>query len=170
MIGYKTIPSLQNRMSFMRYDWNQWQSGNIDGNSDAMRMASIVSGYELWKQHFWLGVGSGDILEESKKMEASLFTNIKEDKSFKMPHNEFLWTACATGFYGLVIFFLGWLLPFYFFRNEINWLFIVLQLIFFVSFLVEYTLEEQIGGTFFVLFELLFFKWFITERWRQYRL
>jgi len=128
----------------MRYDFGQWKEGNIDGNSDAMRLASIVTGYQLWQQNMWLGVGSGDILEASKKLEQSLF--------------------------GVALFFVAWLFPLFVFAHQLNWLYVAIQLVFFVSFMVEYTIEEQIGGTFFVLFQLLFYKWFSTEKWNPSRL
>lgn len=170
LAAYKTIPSLQNRIAFMRYDFGQWKEGNIDGNSDAMRLASIVTGYQLWQQNMWLGVGSGDILEASKKLEQSLFPNIHEETSLKMPHNEMLWTACVLGVLGVALFFVAWLFPLFVFAHQLNWLYVAIQLVFFVSFMVEYTIEEQIGGTFFVLFQLLFYKWFSTGKWNPSRL
>lgn len=168
--AYQTIPSLQNRIAFMRYDFGQWKQGNIDGNSDAMRLASIVTGYQLWQKNVWLGVGSGDILHDSKQLEQSLFPNIHDATSLKMPHNEFLWTVCVLGVLGLVLFFVAWILPFFVFAHQLHWLYVAIQLVFFVSFMVEYTIEEQIGGTFFVLFQLLFYKWFSTEKWNPSRL
>jgi O-antigen ligase len=168
--AYKTIPSLQNRIAFMRYDFGQWKEGNIDGNSDAMRLASIVTGYHLWQKNVWLGVGSGDILNESKQLEQSLFPNIHDETSLKMPHNEILWTACVLGVLGVVLFFVAWLLPLFVFAHQLHWLYVAIQLVFFVSFMVEYTIEEQIGGTFFVLFQLLFYKWFSLEKWNPSRL
>ncbi len=168
--AYKTIPSLQNRIAFMRYDFGQWKQGKIDGNSDAMRLASIVTGYQLWQKNVWFGVGSGDILHDSKQLEQSLFPNIQDATSLKMPHNEILWTACVLGVLGVVLFFVAWLMPLFIFAQQLNWLYIAIQLVFFVSFMVEYTIEEQIGGTFFVLFQLLFYKWFSTEKWSLSRL
>jgi O-antigen ligase len=170
IVAYKTIPSLQNRIGFMRYDISQWQQGNIDGNSDAMRIASIVNGYKLWQQNPWLGVGAGDVLVESKQLEQITFPNIHQETSLKMPHNEILWTACVLGVLGVLLFFVAWLLPVFFIANQLNWLYGAIQLVFFVSFMVEYTLEEQIGGTFFVLFQLLFYKWFSTQKWNPSRL
>jgi O-antigen ligase len=170
LAAYKTIPSLQNRIAFMRYDFGQWKQGNIDGNSDAMRLASIVTGYQLWQQNVWVGVGSGDILDASKQLEQSLFPNIHDETSLKMPHNEILWTACVLGVLGVVLFFVAWLLPLFVFAHQLHWLYVAIQLVFFVSFMVEYTIEEQIGGTFFVLFQLLFYKWFSLEKWNPSRL
>ncbi len=170
LAAYKTIPSLQNRIAFMRYDFGQWKEGNIDGNSDAMRLASIVAGYQLWQKNVWLGVGSGEILKDSKQLEQSLFPNIHDESSLKMPHNEILWTACVLGVLGLALFLVAWLFPLFVFAHQLNWLYVAIQLVFFVSFMVEYTIEEQIGGTFFVLFQLLFYKWFSLEKWNLSRL
>lgn len=156
--SFKFIPSLKNRLAYMNYDYGQWKGGKIDGNSDAMRMASLHTGLEIWKQNFWIGTSTGDILAESKKVSKKLFPEIQFDESRKMPHNQFLWILSSTGVLGLLFFVLAWLLPLWSNRNKLNLIVILFHSIMAISFMVEYTLEEQVGGTFFMIFSMFFLK------------
>jgi len=156
--SFKFIPSLHNRLAYMNYDYGQWKNGKIDGNSDAMRLASLKVGVQMVKENFWIGVGTGDILQESKSISRQLFPQIELDESRKMPHNQFLWTLCSMGFVGLLFFMTAWLLPLVLLSSKLHFIATLFHCIMAVSFMVEYTLEEQVGGTFFMVFSMLFLK------------
>lgn len=162
--SYSFFPSIKNKLSYMRYDISQWHEGKIDGNSDAMRISSLIAGVEMAKENIWLGVGAGDILKEAKSKHQQLFPNVAEDESRKMPHNEFLWTICVSGSVGLSLFLFAWIYPILYFRKEVSISFIIIQIVFAVSFMVEYTLEEQIGGTLFILLFLLYLSLFNQQK------
>lgn len=159
-VAYTHVPSLQNRLNFMKYDFEQWQAGNIEGNSDGMRLASIQSGWELWRDNFWTGVGVGDIKQASAQTVQANYPSISDEKNLKMPHNQFLWTACASGVFGLVALLFVFFFPIWHFRHEMDWLFLAMQLLFFTAFMVEYMLEAQVGGTFYILFQSLFYSYY----------
>ncbi len=162
--SYSFFPSIKNKLSYMRYDLSQFQQGKIDGNSDAMRISSLIAGVEIAKENKWLGVGAGDILKEAKAKHQQLFPNVAEDQSRKMPHNEFLWTLCVSGIVGLSLFLFAWIYPILYFSKEVSISFIIIQIVFAVSFMVEYTLEEQIGGTLFILLFLLYLSLFNQQK------
>lgn len=155
-LSARYVPSIKNRLAYMRYDLSQYQQGKIDGNSDAMRLTSLLTGVELMKENLMCGVGTGDILKQSKDKGRSMVPSANEE-SIKMPHNQFLWIGVSTGIVGLVFFLFTFLFPFVYFKSFITLEFLMLYLVFGLSFLVEYTLEEQIGGTLFVLFTLIYF-------------
>lgn len=157
VVAYTQIPSLQNRINYMMYDFEQFQNGNIEGFSDGVRFASMQAGWEMWQKNFWFGVGIGDIKQESEQQMLDNYPGIKNQLYLKMPHNQYLWTACATGVFGLLTLLFSFLFPLWYFRNQMDWLFIVLQILFGSAFLVEYMLEGQVGGTFYVLFQSLFY-------------
>lgn len=164
-LGYNYIPSMHSRLTFMRYDFAQWNEGNIEGNSDAMRATTVTSGWKLLGKNFWFGVGVGDMYEETEKELFRNFPSIDNDRMpHKMPHNQFLWTACATGFWGLLAFLLSWLFPIWYFRNETDWLFIVLQIMLFMPCLVQYELETQAGGTLYALFQSIFYSYYSGKK------
>lgn len=164
VVTYTQIPSLQNRLNYMSYDFEQWQQGNIEGNSDGMRLASIQTGWEMWCENFWTGVGIGDIKQQSQEEMRENYPSISDEKNLKMPHNQFLWTACATGVFGLFALLFIFFFPIVYFRHEINWLFIILQLLFGSAFMVEYMLGGQVGATFYVLFQSLFYSFLSNKK------
>jgi O-antigen ligase len=167
--SYSFLPSIKNKLSYMRYDLSQWQERKIDGNSDAMRISSLITGVEIAKENPWLGVGAGDILKDAKEKHKQLFPNVLEEQSRKMPHNELLWTLCVSGIAGLSLFLFAWLYPVFYFRKQVSISFIIIQLVFAVSFMVEYTLEEQIGGSLFILLFLLFLAQFNLQKCQPFR-
>jgi O-antigen ligase len=162
-IAVNHLPTLRNRVAYMKYDYSQWKEGKIDGNSDAMRLASLQSGVALWKENFWMGTGTGDVLSESKTASKKLFPQIAEEENRKMPHNQFLWIGCSMGVIGMIFFLLSWLLPWFIRWRHLNYIAIIFQLIMLVSFMAEYTLEEQVGGTFFILFNSLLLNFSFSE-------
>jgi O-antigen ligase len=156
LLSMRYIPSLKNRLAYMRYDLSQYKIGKIDGNSDAMRLTSLKIGEKLMRENPLLGVGTGDILQQSKET-GKIIAPSALSESIKMPHNQFLWIGVSTGFVGLSCFLFAFIFPFVFFKSNIQLDFLMLYLVFGISFLVEYTLEEQIGGTLVVLFSLIYF-------------
>ncbi|MFN8310929.1 MAG: O-antigen ligase family protein [Chitinophagales bacterium] len=153
--AYFVSDGLQAKVNYMRYDWNEFVAGRIEGRSDAMRLASWKTGVALVKENFWFGTGAGDIAQESDRMGGQLFPSLSAE-SRKMPHNEFLWMWAATGIFGLLTFCFAFLFPFVLIMKRGEWPGIALFLIFFTSFLSEYPLHEQVGSIFYLAFLLLF--------------
>jgi O-antigen ligase len=163
LLSIRYVPSLKNRLAYMRYDLSQYKIGKIDGNSDAMRLTSLKIGENLMRENLIWGVGTGDILKKSKEI-GKVIAPSAANESIKMPHNQFLWIGVSTGIIGLIGFLFAFLFPFIYFKSNIQLDFLMLYLVFGISFLVEYTLEEQIGGTLFVLFSLIFFTKMIHQK------
>lgn len=164
VLFYQFSTSIQNKIGYMRYDLNNFKEGKIDNHSDGVRIASMAVGWQLVKENPVFGVGTGDILQQSKTKYSTLFPTVTMDGSKKMPHNQWLWIAAATGIVGLILFLVTFLLPSVVYFQKATWLWWILQLIFFTSFMTEYTLEEQIGGSFFAIFSLLFINHFQYEK------
>ena len=155
-ILYQALPSLHNKIAYMRYTINQYREGHMDGMSDAMRIASWQTGMEIIRRHPYTGTGVGDLQSESKSVSKELFPHMQNEDDRKMPHNEFIWIWAGTGVFGFIAYCLAFFYPFLAnFRRE-NWLFGILFLIFFASFLTEPSIEEQIGSTFYLVFLLIF--------------
>lgn len=55
--AYKFIPSLQNKIEYMRYDYREFKNGEVRNLSDGVRLLSMQGGLEIAKQNLWLGVG-----------------------------------------------------------------------------------------------------------------
>ncbi len=159
VLAYYLVPSFHNKVSYMRYDLDQYRSGQINENSDAGRLLSWRVGMELWQQSKWLGLGAGDIRTETARVYQQQFPQVP-DSNRKVPHNQFIWVMATTGFIGLALFLTAFFLPVFTNGYFKYWLFTLLHLILFSSFFTEDTLEEQVGTGFYLIFLLLFINHF----------
>ena len=154
LVAYRTIPSLHNKFNYMDYDLKQYQSGNINEYSDAMRIVSMKAGIKVWKQNILIGKGSGDIEKETNMVYDSDYPQISISNR-RVPHNQFIWLLATTGVIGLAAFLLAFMFPLFATRYYKNWIFLVFHLILFSSFFTEDTFEEQIGTGFYIIFLMI---------------
>ncbi len=152
--AYKFVPSLQNKIGYMQYDLQEYLHGRVNQNSDAGRLTSIKVGLEIWKKNKLLGVGAGDIRNETAKVYEEMFPQVPLENR-KVPHNEFIWVLAGCGLVGFALFLAGFLVPYLAQGYYKQWLIVVLGLIVFSSFFTEDTFEEQIGTGFYVIFLLV---------------
>ena len=161
--AYKFIPSLKNKIAYMKYDYNSFKSGEVRNLSDGARLLSMQGGLEVAKQNLWLGVGAGDLKIEMNKFYNEHYSQL-EESGRKRPHNQFIWVLATTGIFGLALFLFAFSFPLLVNGNYKNWLLVVLHLILFSSFFTEATLEDQIGTGFCLGFLLLFINQFTNEK------
>lgn len=154
-IAYKYVPSFTNKVNYMRYDMGEYEKGNYNNLSDAIRIISTKVGIDIWKQSPAIGVGAGDIRTETAKVYEQQFPQLTEYNR-KVPHNQLVWVLATTGVVGLVLFLIAFFVPL--FTNGLYkfWPALVLHLILHSSFFTEDTFEEQIGTGFYLIFLLLF--------------
>jgi len=152
--AYQYLPSFHNKITYMRYDLYEYQHGNINENSDAMRLLSMQIGFDIWKQHMLIGTGAGDIANEMNKVYATQYPEISASNR-RMPHNQFIWVLMSMGIIGLAIFLFAFFYPLINGMRYKNWLLTVLYLIIFSSFFTEVTLEEQVGSGFYIIMLLI---------------
>jgi O-antigen ligase len=156
IIALKTLPSLQQRINYMRWDWQQYQHKAGDNYSDSERWVSFAAGLAIWREHPWLGVGTGDLPAEIDRKVRS--TSPEYAKDPRLPHNQFIYILACTGLVGLVLSLIALLGPIATGPWRHRYLFAVFQVIVFVSFLVEYTLETSIGVAFYLFYMLWFMR------------
>jgi O-antigen ligase len=152
--AYRFIPSFNHKFSYMQYDLGQYQLGEINENSDAMRIVSMKIGMDIWKQNPLLGVGAGDLENESNKLYARDYPQISVGNR-RVPHNQFVWVLASTGAIGLALFLFAFFFPLVYNSCYKHWPMAVLYLLLFSSFFAEDTLEEQIGTGFYLIFLLI---------------
>ncbi len=153
--AFYSIPSLQQRISYMVYDWQQYQKNAGDDYSDSERWISLSAGLELWRERPWLGVGAGDLPAEIQRVVNRRFPAYTVAP--KLPHNQFIYLLAGTGLLGLLLSMVALGGPLTEVRSRNFYLFSAFQIMIFISFLVEYTLETAIGVAFY-LFYLLWFR------------
>ena len=161
-LAYRYVPSLHNKIGYMQYDLEMYQKGNINEHSDAMRLLSMQIGLQIWHEHPVLGVGAGDLRDETYKIYAQRYPQIS-DYNRRLPHNQFIWVLATTGAVGLALFLLAFFFPLlsngYYKYGPI----LILHLMVFSSFFTEDTFEEQMGSGFYLIFLLILMNHFKRE-------
>ncbi len=154
-LAYLAIPSLQQRISYMIYDWEQYQKNAGDNYSDSERWISLSAGKTLWSENPLLGVGAGDLPTEVQRVVNQQFPAYTVEP--KLPHNQFIYILAGTGLLGLLLSLVAFIAPLTERKSRQFYLFSAFQIMIFISFLVEYTIETAIGVAFY-LFYLLWFR------------
>jgi O-antigen ligase len=153
-LGCQFVPTIQNKVGYMRYDLENYFQGNynVEG-SDTKRMLSIRAGIEAGNESPFLGQGYGDIKIAVNKVFAEKFSNVP-DGNREMPHNQFVFIYAGLGAVGLILFLWSFFSPLFYKRNLNNTIILSISVIMFTSFLSEYTLDNQIGVAFYLFFLL----------------
>lgn len=155
-IALKTLPSLQQRLGYMRYDWEQYKKNAGSHYSDSERFVSLSAGLKIWRESPLLGAGAGDLPMEVQRIVNDDFPQYTLEP--KLPHNQFLYILASTGLLGLVLSFFAFFAPLSMRQNRRFYPLVAFQVMVFVSFLVEYTIETAIGVAFYLFYTLWFWK------------
>jgi hypothetical protein len=132
------------------------QGGNPAGHSVAQRWIYLNIAKEIIQNHFWLGVGTGDVQKEFNKIYASEYNNIP-DHWRRRAHNQFITFWISFGLAGLIIILAAFFIPIVARIWVTGYLGYIISIIAILSMLNEDTLETQAGATFIAFFYCLFF-------------
>ncbi len=151
-LSYRFVPAFQQRVKYMRWDWQQYLEGRTDfSSSDSDRLRSLEVGWSIGKEHLLLGVGAGDLPKEVKKRYEQRYAGKLQPK---MPHSQWMSYFAGTGLLGLAVFLFSFFYPLFEGKRYRLFLFSSFFLIAFASLFVENTLETNFGVSFYVLFLL----------------
>lgn len=153
-IAYLNLPSLQNKIKYMKYDLELYKTGQFANTNDGVRLVSLQVGLDVWKANKWLGAGAGDLKAACMKVFDEKFPHLN-DFSRKLPHNQFIWVLASCGMVALLLFCMAVVSPLFIIPANKNWLYLAFHFMMLSSFLFEHTLEEQIGTGFYVLMFML---------------
>jgi O-antigen ligase len=152
--GYQFIPTLKNRISYARYDMEQFMRGEVNpGLSDAKRIGSIQAGWQLFLDKPATGQGWGHLRPALKSWYAGHYPDL--EASVPLPHNQFVLVAATSGLPGLLVFSVAVLLPLIAAIRSGQGGIIGIQCILLSSMLTEATLETQLGVCLYLVFTLL---------------
>jgi hypothetical protein len=124
------------------------------GRSIASRFVYLNTGYEIFKDNFWFGVGTGDVKDAFREKYQK--TNLFKEGHYKKTHNQFLTIALSLGIFGILVFSGIVILLIKNHTGSLSYLFILGQIIILLSMLWEDTLETQAGVSIFALLLNLF--------------
>ncbi len=150
-IAYKTVPSIQKKIEYSLYDFKMYRQGKGDMYSDSERIYSGIVGTKIFKESPILGSGIGDLKDACTK----IYTSELNKKSVKYPHNQFLFILAGMGIVGLIFFMVGMYFPAFYYRKNMEDLFLAILIIYLTSFAVENTLERSYSIAFYLLFLLV---------------
>jgi len=152
VIAFMTIPSFQNKLTYMHYDLKKYYAGEGEQYSDSGRLTSLKVGWELFKNAPVFGVGSGNIKKEVHQIYQKKYPDYVKPI---LPHNQFLFVLAGSGLFGFLFFILAVFIPFFHNKNYRHFFFLGLYLIFLMALILEHTLENAEGVGIFSLFILL---------------
>jgi O-antigen ligase len=152
VVFFFSIPSFKAKIGYSIYELKKTLSGEGSGYSTGDRVKSIQDGWILFKQNPWFGVGTADLKGEMSKLKEG-------NGKLIMPHNQWINVLAASGIFGLILFFTGYLAPLatpgmFRFMPAI-WLYGILTL----SMVFESILDTSDGVGFFLIFLLVSFNY-----------
>jgi O-antigen ligase len=125
-------------------------------NSANLHVKIWTNSIELIKRNFILGVGTGDVKDELKKVYAENNFNRGIESNFNC-HNQFLNTTVTLGLSGLIFLLLIFLVGIRVSILYRDWLYFSFLFIMFLNALTESVLEVQSGVLFFAAFNMMFY-------------
>ncbi len=131
------------------------KGGNPSGHSVTQRFEYLKTGWSIFRDHIWFGVGTGDVAEAFASKYKEMNTRL-DPKWQLRAHNQWLTFAIALGSIGFVISLLSFFMPAIISRRFSNYFFLLFFMIAFISMFNEDTLETQAGVAFIAFFYPLF--------------
>lgn len=129
--------------------------GIVSGHSVTMRLEFVKTGWAIAKEHWLVGVGTGDTQAAFDAQYAAMDSPL-EDRWRLRAHNEYLTLWISFGVLGLCWSLFTWWWPAYRLGAWQQPLFIAWAIAFAISCLTDDTIETQPGATFFALYYALF--------------
>jgi O-antigen ligase len=151
------VPTIKNKIGYMQYSLEKFaKNENIRELSDSRRLGSIFAGLELTRKNPLLGVGIGDIMDETNAYLAKHYPDLTDLEL--LPHNQYILAGATLGIIGLLIFVLFSLMPLFYLNGYNDYFLLASQFMFFASFMVEHTIESQIGVALYIFITLMAMK------------
>lgn len=153
--AYFIFPTLKNRVSYVKWDFEQYTSGNyVPGLNDAPRIVSYRAGWQLFQQAPIAGLGAGDVKNELMKWYDQHAAGMPAYQRL-FPTSEWLMYAVSNGVIGVLVLSVVIFLPLFRSIRSKQKEIAVLHLIMIVSFLFEINLTVQYGIFMYIFFVFL---------------
>ena len=131
------------------------KGGNPSGHSITQRILYFQAGIAIIKEHFWFGVGTGDVaraFEDYYKNSQSLL-----DQKWRLrAHNQYITFILTFGIFGFLWIVFSLIYPVFLEKKWGDYFFVIFFIIGFLSMINEDTLETHTGNSFFSFFYALF--------------
>lgn len=155
-LAYKTIPSLRQRINFVKYDFQHYSKGEYKaGLSDAVRFYSLNAGKDIISEHVLFGVGFSKLQQETESWYKRYMPKMTAENYF-LPSSELVIYWASGGIVGLLVLLSHIILPFfktYLSRNK-------LFMAFFLPTICSFTYETHLEGQLPLFIYGFFTAWF----------
>ncbi|RLD40928.1 MAG: hypothetical protein DRI89_10870 [Bacteroidetes bacterium] len=150
--NYLKYPGLRVRILkiLMGYDVYK-KTGDPSGSSVMQRVEYSKAAFDLIQDHFWFGVGTGDLEDALNNQYKRMGSELKKRYRFHA-HNQFLAIFIAFGVFGFLWFLFTLIYPPVKEKRFGDYFFVTFFLVAVFSMLSDDTLETQAGVTFFAFF------------------
>jgi hypothetical protein len=156
LIAWFTVPSFQQRVKFVRWDFQNYSRGNyVEGLNDAPRILSWRAAAEIIRDLPLAGAGAGDARQAVQQWYSVHAPFLKLYEQL-LPANQMLIYGVYAGIAGLLAALFVLLMPLWMkpHRNNILWL--SFHLLAVLGFMYEIALEMQFGVAIYLVFSLIF--------------
>ena len=157
VIAWFTVPSFQQRVKFVRWDFQNYSRGNyVEGLNDAPRILSWRAAVDILGEHPLTGAGAGDAriaMQQWYSMHAPFLKPYEQ----LLPANQMLIYGVYAGIAGLLVALFVLLMPLWMKPHRKNMLWFSFHLLAVLGFMYEIALEMQFGLAIYLVFSLIFF-------------
>jgi hypothetical protein len=155
-VSYQKMGSIRVRIQKTIMEYYAFKNqDNPNGSSVLQRMEYWKAGWSIFKQNFWIGVGTGDV-QKSFDMEYEK-ENSRLLKEYRhRAHNQYLTFALTFGIFGFLYFLFSLFYPIVALKKGVDYFYMIFFIIAFISMFTEDTLETQAGVSFFAFFNCFF--------------
>jgi len=141
VVSYFTIPSVYQKVHYVKHDLKMIQEGQTANYSDGERMRSLQIGIDIIKKQPLFGTGIGDIRDVSNQYYADWFPDSHKKI---LPHNQYVLAFASCGILGLLLFIACLLSPLHGLNIDSHTLLFCLIFTLFIYGLVEKPLDEYV--------------------------
>ncbi len=167
MVGYKASPTFSNRIDQARLEIAQFEQN--PETSVGLRLLYWQNSLQIISKSPWLGVGTGGFVSAYEEVNSQLTPEIAPTDN---PHNQYLYTGCQFGLFGMVV-----LLALFFLQaqqaalKKDGWerLYVAFPVFFLTIMLTETYLVVYETGFLFSLFSAVLYKYSPAEQEKRAR-
>jgi len=156
LIAWFTVPSFQQRVKFVRWDFQNYSRGNyVEGLNDAPRILSWRAAAEIIRDLPLAGAGAGDARQAVQQWYSVHAPFLKLYEQL-LPANQMLIYGVYAGIAGLLAALFVLLMPLWMKPHRKNILWLSFHLLAVLGFMYEIALEMQFGVAIYLVFSLIF--------------
>ncbi|MBK7871216.1 MAG: O-antigen ligase family protein [Saprospiraceae bacterium] len=153
-LAIRFVPTLWNKTGYMLWSLEQIAQGKrLADLSDSYRLATVEAGIQLGNQHPIIGIGWGDIKDETQNYLQQKYPELLS--VIYTPQSEYVLFYAASGIIGLLIFIWATLQALFYKKSYQNLFIGAFHILMILSFIVEQTIETQLGTAIYIIFAVM---------------